>query len=74
MPREGDVAVFRYGRCYSHGGIVTKAASKEDVTIVHAFWPARIVLEEQLSRNIQLAAPPRAVRFFSYWKKARASS
>ena len=24
-PQPGDVAVFRYGRCYSHGGIVTRS-------------------------------------------------
>jgi cell wall-associated NlpC family hydrolase len=75
LPREGDVAVFRYGRCYSHGGIVTKAAArKEDITLVHAFWPAKVVLEEELSRNVQLSSPSRAARFFSYWKKAPASS
>jgi cell wall-associated NlpC family hydrolase len=71
-PEPGDVVVFRYGRCYSHGGIVTKAAAKnENIVLVHAFWPAKIVLEEELSRNVQLSEPSRAPRFFSYWKKAR---
>lgn len=64
----GDVIVFRYGRCYSHGGIVTKA---NPLTIVHAFWPAQIVMEEELSQNVQLADEKRAKRAFSYWKKAR---
>jgi NlpC/P60 family putative phage cell wall peptidase len=64
----GDVVVFRYGRCYSHGGIVTKA---EPPTFVHAYWPARVTLEEDLARNVQLSDPRRARRYFSYWRKAR---
>ncbi len=64
-PRPGDILVFRYGRCYSHGGIVTIAAP---LTIVHAFWPAGIVIEEELSRNAQLADPARRRRAFSYWR------
>jgi NlpC/P60 family putative phage cell wall peptidase len=60
----GDVMVFRYGRCYSHGAIVTRAAP---LTIVHAFWSARVVLEEELARNAQLADPARRRRAFSYW-------
>ena len=65
-PEPGDVIVFRYGRCYSHGGIVTR---REPLTFVHAFWPAKAVVEEELSRNVQLCMPSRARRFFSYWKK-----
>ncbi len=64
-PERGDLIVFRYGRCYSHGGIVTRAAP---LTIVHAFWPARFVVEEELRRNAQLSDPKRATRVFSYWK------
>jgi NlpC/P60 family putative phage cell wall peptidase len=64
-PLPGDILVFRYGRCYSHGGIVTTAAP---LTFVHAFWPAGIVIEEELSRNAQLADPARRRRAFSYWR------
>lgn len=64
-PRPGDILVFRYGRCYSHGGIVTAATP---LSIVHAFWPAGIVIEETLSRNAQLADPARRRRAFSYWR------
>ncbi len=63
-PRPGDVAVFRYGRCYSHGGIVTRA---EPPTLVHAYQPARMVLEEPIARNAHLSQPGRAAKFFSYW-------
>jgi len=66
-PQPGDVVVFRYGRCYSHGGIVTNIVP---LMIVHAFWPARAVVEEELDKNIQLAEPGRARRFFSHWKQS----
>ena len=61
-PEPGDVAVFRVGRCYSHAGIVTQA---DPLTLVHASLPARIVLEEDATRNADMAAPARRVRFFS---------
>ncbi|MHB8885801.1 MAG: C40 family peptidase [Methylovirgula sp.] len=70
-PGLGDVIVFRYGRCYSHGGIVTRVTP---LTFVHAYWPAKAVVEEELHRNIQLSIPARAHRFFSYWKKSASSS
>ncbi len=63
-PRPGDVVVFRYGRCYSHGGIVTRALP---LTMVHAFQPARRVLEEEIGQNLELIHRDRAKRFFSCW-------
>ncbi len=65
-PQPGDVMVLRYGRCYSHGGIVTGA---DPVAIVHAFYPAARVLEEAVAQNVVLADPARRPRFFSYWAK-----
>ena len=50
-PLPGDVALFRVGRCYSHGGIVTRT---EPLAIVHAFWPAQIVLEETIAQNAMM--------------------
>ena len=35
----GDVDPVPIGRCFAHGGIVTKA---EPLTIIHAFTPARL--------------------------------
>ncbi len=64
VPLPGDVAVFRYGRCYSHGGVVTLASP---LTIVHAFQPALIVLEEEVARNPSLCASARRPKFFSLW-------
>jgi cell wall-associated NlpC family hydrolase len=67
-PGAGDVMVFRYGRCYSHGGIVTNA---RPLAIVHAYHPARRVLEEEIVHNTVLCDPARKPRFFSYWAKTQ---
>ncbi|QGM45840.1 hypothetical protein [Methylocystis heyeri] len=50
-PLPGDVMLFRVGRCYSHGGIV---AQSDPLTIIHASFPAKIVLEEAVMRNAQM--------------------
>lgn len=63
-PQPADVVLFRYGRCFSHGGIVTVA---EPLTIVHAFAPAGRVLEESLPHNAELCARLGEARFASYW-------
>ncbi len=65
-PQPGDVMVFRLGRCYSHGGIVSIA---RPLTIVHAFQPARLVVEEEIGHHAQLSDPARKPRFFSFWNK-----
>jgi NlpC/P60 family putative phage cell wall peptidase len=63
-PRPGDLMLFRWGRCYSHGGIVTSTAP---LTIIHAYQPAGRVIEEAVAGNAMLTAPKRRPRFFSYW-------
>lgn len=64
FPQPGDIMVFRYGRCYSHGAIVTNV---DPLMIVHASQPARIVLEEDVARNPILSEPVRKPKFLSYW-------
>ncbi len=64
-PQAGDIIVFRYGRCYSHGGIITLA---RPLTFVHAYLPAHCVLEEALAQNLDLSSPKRKLKFFSYWR------
>ena len=64
-PLPGDVMVFRYGRCYAHGGIVTVV---NPLTIVHAFQPALMVLEEEVVRSPAICAPSRRPKFFSLWR------
>lgn len=63
-PEPGDVMLFRFGRCFSHGGIVTAA---KPLTIVHAYAQARCVVEEEIGRNAQLAERVPRAKFFSYW-------
>ena len=64
-PLPGDVILFKYGRCFSHGGIVART---DPLTIVHAFHPARVVLEEEISHNAEVAARVPQARFASYWR------
>jgi len=63
----GDVMVLRYGRCYSHGGIVTSASP---LMMVHAYYPARCVVEEEIARNAVLSDAARKPRFFSFWTES----
>ena len=57
--------LFRVGRCYAHGGVVTKA---EPLTLLHAFAPAACVIEEEIARNAQLGGAGReAPDIFSHW-------
>src|SRR5260370_20909324 len=62
-PKPGDVILCRFGRCFSHGGIVTKA---DPLTIVHAFAPVRLAIEEAVARNGDLAGRLSGARFASY--------
>jgi len=63
-PQPGDVIVFRVGRCFAHGGILTAG---EPLTFVHAFAPTGCVIEEPAARNAQLSAKLPDARFFSIW-------
>ena len=64
-PEPGDVILFKYGRCFSHGGIVTRG---DPLTIIHAFHPARIVLEEDVAHNAEVASRLGEAKFASYWR------
>lgn len=66
-PQPGDVMVFKMARTFAHGGLVTRT---DPLTIVHAYWPAKRVLEQILAQDVQLSDPKRAHKFFSYWKRA----
>jgi cell wall-associated NlpC family hydrolase len=63
-PQPGDIFVVRVGRAYAHGGIVTRPVP---LTIVHAYHPARRVLEEEIEHNAAFSMPERRPLFFSCW-------
>lgn len=48
-PLAGDIVLFRFGRCISHGAIVT-----EWPRVVHAYLQAGMVVEDDLSTNENL--------------------
>lgn len=50
----GDIMVFRFGRCWSHGGIVS---ATRPLSLIHAYAPAGCVIEEPMSANAKLKAP-----------------
>jgi NlpC/P60 family putative phage cell wall peptidase len=61
-PEAGDVVIFRVGRCFAHGAIVTRA---DPLTIIHAYGPARRVVEDEVARHPALAEELRVARFAS---------
>jgi hypothetical protein len=63
-PSPGDVMMFRIGRCYAHGGIVTKA---DPLSLLHAYAPAACVIEEEVRRNADLSTRVAGAKFFSHW-------
>jgi cell wall-associated NlpC family hydrolase len=63
-PLPGDVFLIKYGRTYSHGGIVTKPAP---LTVVHAFQPHHYVIEEEIERCPVLFHRLKEAVFASYW-------
>lgn len=58
-PLPGDVALWRFGRCYSHGAIVIAWPR-----IIHAWLPERAVVLGDADKG-SLAHPSRVVKFFS---------
>jgi cell wall-associated NlpC family hydrolase len=58
-PRPGDCGVWRFGRTYSHGGIL----SSDDGLVVHAYL-GRGVIE---SRRTEEPLASRPVRWFTLW-------
>ena len=67
-PRVGDVVVWRFGKTFSHGGILINS-----VEVVHAYYAAGMVLTSRLDEPLLQFLPlsgckvPRGVRYFSLW-------
>jgi cell wall-associated NlpC family hydrolase len=66
-PDAGDVILFKIGRCFAHGGIVTRT---EPLTICHAFMPAGYVIEDEIARSAELSERLTSAKFASYWGSA----
>lgn len=62
VPRPGDVALFKFGRCFSHGAIVT-----EWPQLIHS-WHVGGVLRGDASQPLLASRP---VRFFSPFEASR---
>lgn len=70
-PLPGDVVLYRFGRCFSHGAIVI-----EWPTIVHAHFRTNCMLEdaekaawlEHVGENGPDKGRRRPRKFFSYWR------
>ena len=57
-PQPGDIAVFRFGRCFSHGGIVI-----DDGVILHAYNGRGVIL----SRASEDPLAHRAAIYWTLW-------
>lgn len=73
-PQPGDLVLWRFGRAFSHGGIVA-----EWPAVIHALWGAGVQLDDA-SRSNRLATiglgedgcgKPRPRRFFTFWPAPR---
>lgn len=68
-PRVGDVLVYKFGRCFSHGAIMINSAE-----IVHAWSAARCCVISGMDEPLLATAPmlgARPVRFFDVWNRGR---
>ena len=61
-PRAGDIALFRFGRCFSHGAIVTRWPE-----LIHAFASLGCVVRGDATKHplLDKAGAPRPVKFYS---------
>lgn len=72
QPQAGDVVLWRFGRCFSHGAIVV-----EWPTVIHAYVGRGCVLEDaeaasylsRIGENGPDRGKPRPRRQFSLWRK-----
>jgi NlpC/P60 family putative phage cell wall peptidase len=65
MPEMGDLAFFKFGRCYSHAGLVVSWPHE----MIHSYC-GRGVERVDPTRDAQLKKRYLAARFFSPWRKS----
>lgn len=64
VPLPGDLALFRYGRCISHGAVIIAAP-----TFIHATMDLGVV-EDDWTRNLEMGK--RLAGFWSFWPRGEA--
>lgn len=57
-PQPGDVALYKFGRCYSHGAIVV-----DENTVVHSYLQLGVTLCERNGHPLQ----DRDVKYYTLW-------
>jgi cell wall-associated NlpC family hydrolase len=69
LPQPGDIALWKFGRCFSHGAIVTQWPQ-----VIHAYVNSSVRFENaETARWLMFIGEgrergkPRPIRFFSYW-------
>ena len=62
-PQPGDIVIFRYGHCFSHGGVIT---GLNPVTLVHSWVGGGWSWKKASTRTASDQAHSQAV-FFSFW-------
>ncbi|MGB8366358.1 MAG: hypothetical protein ACLQUZ_05430 [Rhizomicrobium sp.] len=69
-PRLGDVVIWQFGRCFSHGAILINSEE-----VVHAYSHARMCLTSRLDEHplcyvaLNSREWPRPVRYYDVWRK-----
>lgn len=70
-PQPGDIALWKFGRCFSHGAIVVKWP-----IVIHAYVSSSCRYENAetaqwlrfIGEGVADRGKPRPVRFFSHWR------
>lgn len=70
-PQPGDIALWKFGRCFSHGAIIV-----EWPFVIHAYVGRTVTLENadaaawltHIGENVAERGRPRPKKFFSVWK------
>lgn len=70
-PQPGDIVLWKFGRCYSHGAIVV-----EWPIVIHAYLGRACTLEDasratwltHIGENTADKGKPREKKFFSFWE------
>jgi cell wall-associated NlpC family hydrolase len=61
--RLGDMALYRFGRCFSHGAIIIAADDHAGLLLLHAYVGRGVII----SRDRDEPLGRRAVQFWSLW-------